>query len=65
MFRPGPAPVPQVAEITTATRGYEIISDAELLAALQDRAVAAVQRGDGSHEFVLIGEEVAAPVVFE
>jgi hypothetical protein len=61
------APAPAVAGSTTApsVRAYDVISDAELMRTIADRPVAMVQRSDGSHEFVLIGEELLTPAVFE
>ena len=50
------APVAPSPHAPKSTRGYEIASDAELLAALSDRAVVMVKRRDGTNEFVLIGQ---------
>ena len=55
--RPRPAaPVAQSPREPKITPGYEIASDAELLATLSDRAVVMVKRRDGTNEFVLIGQ---------
>ena len=53
---PPATPVAQSSAAPTMTPGYEIASDAELLAALSDRTVVMVKRRDGTNEFVLIGE---------
>lgn len=46
--RPSPAVSP---------KGYEIISDAELLAQIRDRSVVMVRTPDGRRDFVLVGNE--------
>lgn len=40
----------------TQPRGYEVISDAELLTALRDRSVVMVRQPGGTREFVLGGQ---------
>src|SRR5687767_5947297 len=45
------------AVATAAPRGYEIISDDELLAQLRDRPVLAVQRPNGTREIVVLESE--------
>jgi hypothetical protein len=41
----------------TPTRGYEVISDDELLAQLRDRPVLAVQKPNGTREIVVLESE--------
>lgn len=53
---PPPAPIAQSSPQPKIPRGYDIASDAELLAALSDRPVVMVKRRDGTNEFLLIGE---------
>ena len=64
-FRPATTPAPRPVEAKPSARGYEIISDAELLSTLRDRPVAVVKRTDGSSDFLLVGEEIAPAAVFE
>ena len=50
------AALPASPEKTVVARGYEIISDEELLAQLRDRALLAVRKENGAREFVLLQE---------
>ena len=47
---PAPAPV-------AVARGYEVISDVELLAHLRDRPVLAIRKPNGTHEVVVLETE--------
>lgn len=44
------------ASVATASRGYVVISDDELLAQLRDRPLLVVKKDDGAHEIMLLDE---------
>ena len=48
---------PVASHQAKAVRGYEIISDAQLLAELRDRSVVMVRQGNGRNDFVLVGQD--------
>src|SRR5436190_12267100 len=49
-----PTPRRPSSEAISSVRGYEIISDDELLSQLHDRPVLAVKRADGTQQIVLL-----------
>ena len=50
-------PSPAAPAVATAPRGYELISDDELLATVHDRALLAVTKADGRREIVVLPNE--------
>ncbi len=46
-----------VAPLPIAARGYEIISDEELMTQLRDRPLLVMQKQNGAREFVLLANE--------
>ncbi len=53
-FHSRPAPMASVPFALNSHRAYEIISDDDLLAQLHDRPLLAIQRENGTREFVLL-----------
>jgi hypothetical protein len=65
LFPTRPRPVPALPVTTpqaNIARGYEVISDAQLLAELRDRSVVMVRHRNGRSDFVLVGDKPDAPV---
>lgn len=54
VFTHRPTPSPVVALKPNPPAGYEIISDAELLAQLHDRPLLVLEKQNGTKEFVLL-----------
>ena len=55
--RPPVSSAPVGSHQAKVAHGYEIISDAQLLAELRDRSVVMVRQGNGRNDFVLVGQD--------
>ena len=61
LTRPAPSPARPATASTPSPRGYEIISDDELISGLKDRPLLVVTKANGSRELIVLSAAPPGP----